>query len=48
MENNIIFKQALDTFQEVVLENTPIAPTAYNNYKVTSCLQKKNCRIFAS
>ena len=42
MENNIIFKQALDTFQEVVLENTPIAPTAYNNYKVKRGLRNSD------
>lgn len=42
MENNIIFTQALDTFQDVVLENTPIAAAAYNNYKVKRGLRNSD------
>ncbi len=38
----MMFKRALESFQEVVLENTQIPPEAYNNYKVKRGLRNSD------
>jgi len=42
LENNAVFKRALESYRDAVLENTKIAPEAYNNYKVKRGLRNSD------
>ncbi len=42
MENNALFKRALESYRDAVLDNTKIAPEAYNNYKVKRGLRNSD------
>ncbi|MBE7022753.1 MAG: citrate synthase, partial [Ruminococcaceae bacterium] len=37
-----MFKQALENYREIILDNTKIAPEAYNNYKVKRGLRNSD------
>jgi len=42
LEHKDIFKQALENYREIILDNTKIAPEAYNNYKVKRGLRNSD------
>ncbi len=42
MENNAVFKKALESFQTILLENAQIAPEKNNNYKVKRGLRNSD------